>query len=118
MSSSEASTSSSEVGGMATTTSIEVMGQRARKAGQILAATSIESRNKALCNIRDALTARAQDITTANELDLAAAKSASLDPAIIKVRKNKSFLQLEESKLKIVFVQVFVFCVHIKFLVS
>lgn len=69
---------------MTTTASeLQTKGQAARRAARELARTSTETKNQALLNIADALSARATDILSANEQDVEAGRQAGLSAAVI-----------------------------------
>jgi glutamate-5-semialdehyde dehydrogenase len=65
--------------------SIIEIGQRARRAGQTLASSTLEHRDAALQRIKEALSARTDELVAANRQDLAAAAASGLDESVTKV---------------------------------
>jgi glutamate-5-semialdehyde dehydrogenase len=64
---------------------IRLIGQRARAAGQVLAAAPLAARNSVLAAIKAELVEQRDHIVAANAEDLAAAAKCGLDAAVMKV---------------------------------
>lgn len=65
------------------TVTLEEMGERAKKASQILANASSDLKNKALINIKDALKENAEKIVFENALDIASAKENGMTDSLL-----------------------------------